>query len=82
MRFARGLLSVSLAWPPGTRGIPVITRGDGGQNILGPKTGNALVVLRTQELLASRRVDGAEQFFDRRGRDGRPRRLATTRDAA
>ena len=42
-----------------------LTRGDGGQNILGPETGNALGVLRTQELLASRRVDGAEQLFTR-----------------
>ncbi len=42
-----------------------LTRGDGGQNILGPETGNALGVLRTQELLASRRVDGAGQFFTR-----------------
>ena len=42
-----------------------LTRGDGGQNILGPESGAALGVLRTQELLASRRVDGAEQFFTR-----------------
>ncbi len=42
-----------------------LTRGDGGQNILGAETGNALGVLRTQELLASRRVDGAEQYFTR-----------------
>lgn len=42
-----------------------LTRGDGGQNILGPETGDALGVLRTQELLASRRVDGAQQFFTR-----------------
>ena len=42
-----------------------LTRGDGGQNILGTETGEALGVLRTQELLASRRVDGAEQFFGR-----------------
>ena len=42
-----------------------LTRGDGGQNILGPESGNALGVLRTQELLASQRVDGAEQFFTR-----------------
>lgn len=42
-----------------------LTRGDGGQNILGPEQGDALGVLRTQELLASRRVDGAEQFFGR-----------------
>ena len=42
-----------------------LTRGDGGQNILGVETGEALGVLRTQELLASRRVDGAEQYFSR-----------------
>ena len=42
-----------------------LTRGDGGQNILGTETGEALGVLRTQELLASRRVDGAEQYFGR-----------------
>jgi LmbE family N-acetylglucosaminyl deacetylase len=42
-----------------------LTRGDGGQNILGTESGDALGVLRTQELLASRRVDGAEQFFTR-----------------
>jgi LmbE family N-acetylglucosaminyl deacetylase len=42
-----------------------LTRGDGGQNILGAETGEALGVLRTQELLASRRVDGAEQLFGR-----------------
>jgi len=42
-----------------------LTRGDGGQNILGPEAGEALGVLRTQELLASRHVDGAEQYFTR-----------------
>ena len=42
-----------------------LTRGDGGQNILGTEAGAALGVLRTQELLASRRVDGAEQLFTR-----------------
>ncbi len=42
-----------------------LTRGDGGQNILGPEQGEALGVLRTQELLASRRLDGAEQYFTR-----------------
>ena len=42
-----------------------LTRGDGGQNILGPEAGEALGVIRTQELLASRRVDGAEQYFTR-----------------
>lgn len=42
-----------------------VTRGDGGQNLLGTETGDALGVIRTQELLAARRVDGAEQFFTR-----------------
>jgi LmbE family N-acetylglucosaminyl deacetylase len=42
-----------------------ITRGDGGQNLLGPERDAYLGVLRTQELLAARRVDGAEQFFTR-----------------
>jgi len=42
-----------------------ITRGDGGQNLLGPEKDEYLGVLRTQELLAARRVDGAEQFFTR-----------------
>lgn len=42
-----------------------ITRGDGGQNLLGPEFGEELGVIRTQELLAARRVDGAQQFFTR-----------------
>jgi LmbE family N-acetylglucosaminyl deacetylase len=42
-----------------------LTRGDGGQNLIGPEQGDLLGVARTQELLAARRVDGAEQFFTR-----------------
>jgi LmbE family N-acetylglucosaminyl deacetylase len=42
-----------------------MTRGDGGQNLLGPELGEPLGVIRTQELLAARRVDGAEQMFTR-----------------
>ncbi|MBL7901623.1 MAG: PIG-L family deacetylase [Bacteroidia bacterium] len=42
-----------------------ITRGDGGQNLIGKEQGAALGVLRTQELLAARKVDKAEQFFTR-----------------
>ncbi len=42
-----------------------ITRGDGGQNLLGPEKDYLLGVLRTQELLAARRIDGTEQFFTR-----------------
>src|SRR5579863_9210599 len=42
-----------------------ITRGEGGQNLIGPEQGAALGMIRTQELLAARRIDGAEQFFTR-----------------
>ena len=41
------------------------TRGDGGQNEIGPELFDALAVLRTEELLAAHRLDGAEQFFTR-----------------
>jgi LmbE family N-acetylglucosaminyl deacetylase len=42
-----------------------LTRGDGGQNQLGPDFDARLGVLRTQELLAARRLDGGRQFFTR-----------------
>jgi LmbE family N-acetylglucosaminyl deacetylase len=42
-----------------------LTRGDGGQNVLGPEFGDSLGVIRTQELLAARGVDGGRQFFTR-----------------
>ncbi len=42
-----------------------ITRGEGGQNLLGPEQGDELGLIRTQELLAARRIDGAEQYFTR-----------------
>ncbi|MDI1354747.1 MAG: PIG-L family deacetylase [bacterium] len=42
-----------------------ITRGDGGQNLIGKEQGELLGLIRTQELLAARRKDGAEQFFTR-----------------
>ena len=41
------------------------TRGDGGQNEIGPELFDALAVLRTEELLAAHRLDGAEQYFTR-----------------
>ena len=40
-----------------------LTRGDGGQNLIGDEQGIELGMIRTQELLAARRIDGAEQFF-------------------
>jgi len=42
-----------------------LTRGDGGQNLIGKELGALLGVIRTQELLAARKVDGAEQYFTR-----------------
>jgi LmbE family N-acetylglucosaminyl deacetylase len=41
------------------------TRGEGGQNLIGPEQGAQLGIIRTQELLDARRIDGAEQFFTR-----------------
>src|SRR5689334_15571773 len=42
-----------------------LTRGDGGQNLIGNEQGVELGLIRTQELLSARRIDGAEQFFSR-----------------
>lgn len=42
-----------------------LTRGDGGQNLIGKEQGEALGLIRTNELLAARNIDGAEQFFTR-----------------
>ncbi len=42
-----------------------LTRGDGGQNVIGGEFGAGLGMIRTQELLAARRLDGAQQFFTR-----------------
>jgi len=50
---------------PARTGYLSLTRGDGGQNLIGTEQGEALGLIRTQELLAARRIDGAEQFFTR-----------------
>ncbi len=42
-----------------------LTRGGGGQNLIGPEQGDQMGLIRTEELLAARRIDGAEQFFTR-----------------
>ncbi len=42
-----------------------LTRGDGGQNLIGKEQGIELGLIRTQELLAARNIDGAEQYFSR-----------------
>jgi LmbE family N-acetylglucosaminyl deacetylase len=42
-----------------------LTRGDGGQNLIGPEMSEQLGVIRTHELLEARKIDGGEQFFSR-----------------
>jgi LmbE family N-acetylglucosaminyl deacetylase len=42
-----------------------LTRGEGGQNLIGPEQGVSMGLIRTQELLAARRMDGARQYFTR-----------------
>src|SRR5688572_10369360 len=42
-----------------------MTRGDGGQNLIGSEIRDLLGLIRTQELLAARRIDGGQQFFTR-----------------
>lgn len=46
-------------------GYLAATRGDGGQNLIGPELREGLGVIRTQELLAARKIDGGQQFFTR-----------------
>ncbi|HEY9450717.1 MAG TPA: PIG-L family deacetylase [Gemmatimonadaceae bacterium] len=58
-----------ITWLAGGRHADVaylsLTRGDGGQNLIGNELGEALGVIRTEELLAARRLDGAHQYFTR-----------------
>ncbi len=58
-----------LAYLAGGRGLRAgylsMTRGDGGQNLIGTEQDELLGLIRTHELLAARRIDGAEQFFTR-----------------
>ena len=59
-------LVVTLSRGLGMRvGLLTLTRGEGGQNEIGPELFEALGVLRTEELLATHLYDGAEQFFSR-----------------
>ncbi len=58
-----------LAWLVNDRNVRTgylsLTRGDGGQNILGSEQGEALGLIRTHELMEARKLDGAEQYFTR-----------------
>ena len=55
-----------------------LTRGEGGQNLIGSELGPALGVLRTEELLAARSLDGARQYFTRAYDFGFSKSLADT----
>ncbi len=58
-----------LAWLSRGAGVQAaylsLSRGEGGQNLIGPELGPALGIIRSEELLAARRLDGAQQFFTR-----------------
>jgi LmbE family N-acetylglucosaminyl deacetylase len=58
-----------ITWLARGRGVETaylsLTRGDGGQNLIGNELGEALGVVRTEELLAARRIDGGRQYFTR-----------------
>ncbi len=56
-----------------------LTRGDGGQNIIGPELGESLGMIRTEELIQARKLDGAEQFFGRAYDYGFSKTLAEAR---
>ena len=59
-------LLATLAREQGVRAAYLaLTRGEGGQNLIGRELGEGLGIVRTGELLAARRLDGAEQFFTR-----------------
>lgn len=57
-----------------------LTRGEGGQNIIGTELSEALGVIRTEELLQARRLDGAEQYFTRAVDYGFSKTLAEARE--
>jgi LmbE family N-acetylglucosaminyl deacetylase len=57
-----------------------LTRGDGGQNIIGPELFESLGVIRTEELLQARRLDGAQQLFARAFDYGFSKTLAEARE--
>jgi len=60
-----GLLSWLISDQNVETGYLSLTRGDGGQNLLGTEQGAALGLIRTHELLEARKLDGAQQFFTR-----------------
>ena len=59
------LLTVLVRSMGAETGYLALNRGEGGQNLIGPELGEALGILRSEELLAARRLDGARQYFTR-----------------
>lgn len=59
------LLTILVRGMGSEAGYLSLNRGEGGQNLIGPELGEALGLLRTEELLAARRLDGARQYFTR-----------------
>ncbi len=59
------LLAVLVRGLGAEAGYLSLNRGEGGQNLIGFELGEALGLIRTEELLAARRLDGAQQFFTR-----------------
>ena len=57
-----------------------LTRGDGGQNLIGPEIKELLGVMRTEELMAARRIDGGEQMFSRANDFGYSKNAEETRE--
>src|SRR6185503_13493078 len=57
-----------------------MTRGDGGQNLIGPEMRDLLGLIRTQELMSARRLDGGEQFFTRANDFGFSKNVTETFD--
>ena len=62
----------------GEAGYLALSRGDGGQNLIGTELGEGLGLIRTQELVSARRIDGAHQFFTRAFDFGYTRSLEET----
>lgn len=60
-----GLLALVATGEGGEAAYLALNRGEGGQNLIGPELGVGLGLIRSQELLAARRIDGAHQFFTR-----------------
>jgi LmbE family N-acetylglucosaminyl deacetylase len=59
------LLTILVRGMGAEAGYLSLNRGEGGQNLIGPELGEALGLIRTEELLAARRLDGARQYFTR-----------------